>query len=98
MLEALDLMVGGVQNLVVPVPRESSRLRKHLMGSNKPVLGARSNSLDSAHFPPSPMSHNGQEYCWLTQEDMLRFLLGSLEADMAGLVRAAKLFSLLFLQ
>ena len=71
-------MVGGVQNLVVPISRESSRLRKHLMGSNKPVLGARSISLDSSHFPQSPTSHNGQEYCWLTHEDMLRFLLGSI--------------------
>jgi hypothetical protein len=78
LLDALDLMGGGVQNLVVPISHHSLKLRETFTGSNKPIVSARSISLDSSCIPSSLNSHDGQEYCWLTQEDMLRFLLGSI--------------------
>ncbi|KAK6157417.1 hypothetical protein DH2020_011665 [Rehmannia glutinosa] len=59
LLEAIDLILQGAQNLVVPI-KTNSKNRKQL---------------------PKPSSicstiHNGQEFCWLTQEDVIRFLLG----------------------
>ncbi|KAK6134509.1 hypothetical protein DH2020_031743 [Rehmannia glutinosa] len=59
LLEAIDLILQGAQNLVVPI-KTNSKHRKQL---------------------PKPSSicstiHNGQEFCWLTQEDVIRFLLG----------------------
>ncbi|XP_051125646.1 CBS domain-containing protein CBSX5-like [Andrographis paniculata] len=63
LVEAIDLILQGAQNLVIPI-KTSSR-RKHLPKS-----------------PPSPLifptTHNGQEFCWLTPEDIVRFLLGSI--------------------
>ncbi|GFP96721.1 CBS domain-containing protein cbsx5 [Phtheirospermum japonicum] len=53
LIEAIDLILEGAQNLVVPI-RTNSKQRKQLHSTN----------------------HNGQEYCWLTQEDVIRFLLG----------------------
>ncbi|KAK3199035.1 hypothetical protein Dsin_022450 [Dipteronia sinensis] len=65
LLEAIDLMLEGAQNLVVPIKnRVSSRRRQHqkLISSS----------------PTSPTSHNGREFCWLTQEDVIRFILGTI--------------------
>lgn len=63
MLEAIDLILEGAQNLVVPIVATKrsgvSRRKQHQSGV--------SNS-----------SHNGREFCWLTQEDVIRFLLGSI--------------------
>ncbi|KAL3647073.1 hypothetical protein CASFOL_008041 [Castilleja foliolosa] len=62
LIEAIDLILEGAQNLVVPI-RTNSRQRKQLQkSSNSPSLCS--------------TNHNGQEYCWLTQEDIIRFLLG----------------------
>ncbi|XP_031126332.1 CBS domain-containing protein CBSX5-like [Ipomoea triloba] len=61
LLEAIDYILEGTQNLVVPIMRSNSR-REHL---NKPL------SLSSSN-------HHGVEYCWLTQEDVVRFLLNSI--------------------
>lgn len=57
-MEAIDLMIQGAENLVVPIRSSISR-RKQLQRSSTAV-------------------HNGQEFCWLTQEDVLRFLLSSI--------------------
>lgn len=57
-------MLEGTQNLVIPIENHLSRNpRKKFM--NKP-----------APFCSAP--HNGREYCWITQEDVLRFLLNSI--------------------
>ncbi|KAE9621643.1 hypothetical protein Lal_00032508 [Lupinus albus] len=60
LLEAIDLILQGAQNLVVPIlptKRSSiSRRKQHLQKS----------------------STIGREFCWLTQEDVIRFLLGSI--------------------
>ncbi|KAG6689355.1 CBS domain-containing protein CBSX5-like [Carya illinoinensis] len=63
--EAIDLILQGAQNLVVPIQTKLSSYsrRKQLQ---KP----------SATGPTT--IHNGREFCWLTQEDVIRFLLGSI--------------------
>ncbi|KAL1563689.1 CBS domain-containing protein CBSX5-like [Salvia divinorum] len=55
LLEAIDLMIEGAQNLVVPIRSSISRRKRS-----------------------STAIHNGQEFCRLTQEDVLRFLLSSI--------------------
>ncbi|KAK3001656.1 hypothetical protein RJ639_021652 [Escallonia herrerae] len=59
LLEVIDLILQGAQNLVVPIKCNSRRK----------ILPKPSNS---------PTIHNGREYCWLTQEDVIRFLLSSI--------------------
>ncbi|KAF3451500.1 hypothetical protein FNV43_RR07595 [Rhamnella rubrinervis] len=56
--EAVDLILEGTQNLVIPIQTRNSTRKKLLQ---KP-------SSDST-------LHNNQEYCWLTQEDIIRYLL-----------------------
>ncbi|CAL0326568.1 unnamed protein product [Lupinus luteus] len=60
LLEAINLILQGAQNLVVPIiPTKKSgisRRKQHLQKS----------------------STIGSEFCWLTQEDVIRFLLGSI--------------------
>ncbi|KAK6154331.1 hypothetical protein DH2020_008579 [Rehmannia glutinosa] len=60
LLEAIDLLLQGAQNLVVPI-KSSNTKRKQLQ---KPSI--------------CPTIHNGQQFCWLTQEDVIRFLLSSI--------------------
>ncbi|KAK6932542.1 CBS domain [Dillenia turbinata] len=65
LFEAIDFMLEGTQNLVVPI---ESRMSK----SSKKTL-AKSTSFVSTF-------HKGREYCWITQEDVVRFLLNSISA------------------
>ncbi|PSR96357.1 CBS domain-containing protein [Actinidia chinensis var. chinensis] len=58
LLEAMDLILQGAQNLVVPIKSNS---RKKLQNSLM-----------------SPTTHYRCEFCWLTQEDVIRFLLNSI--------------------
>jgi len=63
-LEAIDLILQGAQNLVVPIlqtKRGGISRRKHQQKSSTINI-----------------NHNGAEFCWLTQEDVIRFLLGSI--------------------
>ncbi|PIN22623.1 5'-AMP-activated protein kinase, gamma subunit [Handroanthus impetiginosus] len=64
LLEAIDLILQGAQNLVVPIKTNSKR--KQLPKSSSPTSSI------------SPTIHNGEEFCWLTQEDIIRFLLSSI--------------------
>ncbi|XVF70335.1 hypothetical protein PTKIN_Ptkin11bG0153600 [Pterospermum kingtungense] len=61
LLESIDLILQGAQNLVVPIKTKLSNKRKQ-------------------HQKPSPTVtiHKGREFCWLTQEDVIRFLLSSI--------------------
>ncbi|OMP04670.1 Cystathionine beta-synthase, core [Corchorus olitorius] len=61
LLEAIDLILEGAQNLVIPIKTKLSSKRKQ-------------------HLKPSPTVtiHKGREFCWLTQEDVIRFLLSSI--------------------
>ncbi|KAF5955432.1 hypothetical protein HYC85_008288 [Camellia sinensis] len=66
LLEAIDYIIEGAQNLVVPIESNLSitSTKKHL---NK----------QPSSFGCSTL-HNGREFCWLTQEDVVRFLLNSI--------------------
>ncbi|XP_058082873.1 CBS domain-containing protein CBSX5-like [Magnolia sinica] len=62
LLDALDLILDGAQNLIVPIETYYNGRKKLL--KNQSILGT---------------SHsNGREFCWLTQEDFVRFLLNSI--------------------
>ncbi|XP_062013191.1 CBS domain-containing protein CBSX5-like [Rosa rugosa] len=63
LVEAIDLILEGAQNLVIPL--ESGRNT----GSRKQLL--HSNSFNAT-------LHNNREYCWLNQEDVIRYLLNSI--------------------
>ncbi|KAE8680144.1 CBS domain-containing protein CBSX5 [Hibiscus syriacus] len=58
LLHAIDLIVGGAQNLVVPIKTELGNKRKQHQKQS-----------------PTVTIHKGREFCWLTQEDIIRFLL-----------------------
>ncbi|XP_047951915.1 CBS domain-containing protein CBSX5-like [Salvia hispanica] len=55
LLEAIDLMIQGAQNLVVPIRSSISSSRRKRSSATA-----------------------GHEFCWLTQEDVVRFLLSSI--------------------
>ncbi|PIN22729.1 5'-AMP-activated protein kinase, gamma subunit [Handroanthus impetiginosus] len=65
LLEAIDLILEGAQNLVVPIKSGST--------SN-----TRRKQLQKLSSSIAPTIHNGQEFCWLTQEDVIRFLFSSI--------------------
>ncbi|XP_015899061.3 CBS domain-containing protein CBSX5 [Ziziphus jujuba] len=64
LLEAIDLILQGAQNLVVPIQTRLSSRRKQYP---KPSTNSTTITV-----------HNGREFCWLTQEDVIRFLLSSI--------------------
>ncbi|XP_015889089.3 CBS domain-containing protein CBSX5 [Ziziphus jujuba] len=59
LVEAIDLILEGAQNLVIPIQTKNSTRKKPLI--NNPLS-------DST-------LHKNREYCWLTQEDIIRYLL-----------------------
>ncbi|KAL3503241.1 hypothetical protein ACH5RR_037690 [Cinchona calisaya] len=63
-VEAIDLMLQGAQNLVIPI-------ESRIIETSKRKLLQKSASI-------TPTIHNGREFCWLTQEDVIRFLLNSI--------------------
>ncbi|CAN4087384.1 unnamed protein product [Withania somnifera] len=65
LLEAIDLILQGAQNLVVPIETRFS-------GSSRRKLLQKSSSTKSCTL------HNGREFCWLTQEDVIRYFLSSI--------------------
>ncbi|KAL0283975.1 UNVERIFIED_CONTAM: CBS domain-containing protein CBSX5 [Sesamum angustifolium] len=65
LLEAIDLTLQGAQNLVVPIKSSTTSISKR-------------RQLQKSSASISPTIHNGQEFCWLTQEDIIRFLLSSI--------------------
>ena len=65
-MEAIDLILEGAQNLVIPIPRQS----RSTTNSRKKLLNK------AASF--NSTLHNTREYCWLTQEDLIRYLLNSI--------------------
>ncbi|XP_071722132.1 CBS domain-containing protein CBSX5-like [Rutidosis leptorrhynchoides] len=60
--DAIDAILDGAQNLVIPL---KSLKRKFQLHSSKSMIN------------PSTI-HNNLEYCWLTQEDIIRYLLNSI--------------------
>ncbi|KAA8526847.1 hypothetical protein F0562_008924 [Nyssa sinensis] len=63
LLEAIDLILQGAQNLVVPI-------KSNITSNSKRKLLQKSSTGLTVHY--------GREYCWLTQEDVIRFLLSSI--------------------
>ncbi|XVF27660.1 hypothetical protein REPUB_Repub14bG0127700 [Reevesia pubescens] len=62
--EAMDLILEGAQNLVIPLETGAP------YSSGKKFL---QNTLSN-----STSLHNNRQYCWLTQEDIIRYLLNSI--------------------
>ncbi|CAH1429696.1 unnamed protein product [Lactuca virosa] len=66
LVEAIDLIIGGAQNLIVPINR-----RTKINSKRKQIL--------KQELSFAPTTHaGGGEFCWLTQEDVIRFLLSSI--------------------
>ncbi|KAJ0448499.1 putative CBS domain-containing protein [Helianthus annuus] len=63
LLEAIDSILEGAQNLVIPIKTYNQR-QQHLI--TNPSLGT------------TTALHNGKEYCWLNREDIIRFILNSI--------------------
>lgn len=63
LLEAIDCIIEGAQNLIIPIQTTTitNQRKKHLNNSSQ-----------------STTHHNGKEFCWLTREDVVRFLLDSI--------------------
>ncbi|CAK8530517.1 unnamed protein product [Lathyrus sativus] len=61
LLEAIDAMYEGVQNVVIPISDEKKWKKKEKQTLDSDIL------------------HNdNRAYCWLTQEDVMRYLLNSI--------------------
>ncbi|XP_076911882.1 CBS domain-containing protein CBSX5-like [Bidens hawaiensis] len=67
LVEAIDMIINGAQNLVVPI---SSRITITSKRKNTPTYDGISLT--------STTHANGVEFCWLTQDDVIRFLLTSI--------------------
>lgn len=63
LLDAIDLMLDGAQNLVIPILESKSKKKKLL---------EKKSSLDSTFH------NNDQRFCWITQEDVIRYLFNSI--------------------
>ncbi|XP_058750777.1 CBS domain-containing protein CBSX5-like [Vicia villosa] len=61
LLEAIDAMDKGVQNVVIPIPEEKRWKKKE------------NQTLDS-----DILHNDNRAYCWLSQEDVMRYLLNSI--------------------
>lgn len=66
LLEAIDCILEGARNLVIPIQTTTryNQRKKHLISKTSP-LG-------------TTTLHNGKEFCWLTREDVIRFMLDSI--------------------
>ncbi|EEF33829.1 CBS domain-containing protein CBSX5 [Ricinus communis] len=68
LVEAIDLILQGAQNLVVPIKTRLSSSNSRRKQQQK--LSATSTGLTTIH--------KGREFCWLAQEDIIRFFLSSI--------------------
>ncbi|KAK4399069.1 CBS domain-containing protein CBSX5 [Sesamum angolense] len=64
LLEAIDYILDGAQNLLIPIQNHHIQRKNFL----------------HRHSSSACTHYNGQEYCWLTQEDVVRFILNSVGA------------------
>ncbi|KAL6573944.1 hypothetical protein OROHE_001486 [Orobanche hederae] len=67
LLDAIDYILEGTQNLVIPIQNH------HITNNSR-------NRLSNRQTSSVCTSHSRHKYCWLTQEDVLRFLLNSVGA------------------
>ena len=77
LLEALDAIADGAQNLVVPISA-TFKQANGLHSSDKLQHSMKQTHIMAIAGKPltSSKSHEGIEHCWLTHEDVMRFLLG----------------------
>ncbi|TMW85156.1 hypothetical protein EJD97_023661 [Solanum chilense] len=61
LLEAIDLILQGAQNLVVPIETRFSGSSRRKSSSTRGCT-----------------LHNGREFCWLTQDDVIRYFMSSI--------------------
>lgn len=65
-MEAIDLIIQGAQNLIVPIQTKTSTKKRQ--------------QNDNVSAATTTTHSNGQRFCWITQEDIVRFLLGCIAA------------------
>ncbi|KAF8114575.1 hypothetical protein N665_0036s0099 [Sinapis alba] len=65
LVEAIDLITQGAHNLIVPIQTKTTT-KKRQQNDNVPIT--------------TTTHSNGQRFCWITQEDIVRFLLGCIAA------------------
>ena len=63
MLDVIELMLKGVQNVVIPIQSPINSRKRHV---------EKNSSFDSTFH------NNNLRYCWLSQEDVIRYLLNSI--------------------
>ncbi|KAJ0261688.1 CBS domain-containing protein [Hirschfeldia incana] len=68
--EAIDLITGGAQNLIVPIQTKPITKRR-LQTRNAVVSLTTITTTTTTH-------RNSSQFCWITQEDIIRFLLDSI--------------------
>ncbi|CAN8273669.1 unnamed protein product [Cochlearia groenlandica] len=66
LIEAIDLIIKGAQNLIVPIKTKHITKKKQQQNDNVLIAATRHSY--------------GQRFCWITQEDIIRFLLGCIAA------------------
>ncbi|CAH2070053.1 unnamed protein product [Thlaspi arvense] len=69
LIEAIDLIIGGAQNLIVPIQAKSIAKRRQ----QKLLIRSAVVSLTT-----TTTHKNSRQFCWITQEDIIRFLLDSI--------------------
>uniref|UniRef100_A0A1J3GC31 CBS domain-containing protein CBSX5 n=1 Tax=Noccaea caerulescens TaxID=107243 RepID=A0A1J3GC31_NOCCA len=72
LIEAIDLIIGGAQNLIVPIQTKSIAKRRR-----EQKLLTR-NAVVSLTATTTTTHRNSRQFCWITQEDIIRFLLDSI--------------------
>ncbi|XP_076885027.1 CBS domain-containing protein CBSX5-like [Bidens hawaiensis] len=67
LLEAIDCILEGAQNLVIPIQTITTyNRRRQTLITNPPSMNS------------TAALHNGKEFCWLNREDIIRFILNSI--------------------
>ncbi|KAF2583095.1 hypothetical protein F2Q70_00008042 [Brassica cretica] len=68
LIEAIDLITGGAQDLIVPIQTKPNTKRRQTRNA---VVSLTATTTTTIH-------KNSRQFCWITQEDIIRFLLDSI--------------------
>ncbi|KAL1206616.1 CBS domain-containing protein CBSX5 [Cardamine amara subsp. amara] len=71
LIEAIDLIIKGAQNLIVPIQTKSITKRRQQKLLTRNVVVSLTTTTTTIH-------KNCRQFCWITQEDIIRFLLDSI--------------------
>ncbi|KAJ4907581.1 CBS domain-containing protein [Raphanus sativus] len=69
LIEAINLITGGAQNLIVPI--QTKPITKRRQQTRNAVVSLTTTIATTTH-------KNSRQFCWITQEDIIRFLLDSI--------------------